>query len=450
MDSLSLDSDRVLHAPVETTRRTVLSALREMGFTVQQSQAGYIQAARGRAWLPGSGPADRPLKAAVAVMGHDGLSRVHVHLADAVRLGSTATISPNVYEPVFRATLEQLDRWFLALDASLETSAPAPVMFHPEAASWVRGQWSGLSRRVSAVRSAAPAQAEPDLWVVTPGAVAVLSANEAHMCLAVASLVTASQGVLPGPLASRLETLTISLRAAIASAALPAGRLDVSVADMQAFDFLYQQGLIRSGLPVREVRRCRDCRLEKVVNPDYRTRARKSQVVRDVVGLTGVVLGPSGAQLFVVAGRLLNMDLLKPAQTPCSRCEGIEWDVSLAVICPQCGGIIRDPVLRRCPSTGCGYDFLSRVAGRTAWRPADAAGVAAQAPAPTPVAAVVGAAQDLPPVPGPSPAQDLPPAQGPPPGWYQDPSARHQHRWFDQEWTEWAADNGVTVLDPLE
>jgi Protein of unknown function (DUF2510) len=36
-----------------------------------------------------------------------------------------------------------------------------------------------------------------------------------------------------------------------------------------------------------------------------------------------------------------------------------------------------------------------------------------------------------------------------PPGWYPDPSARHQLRWFDQDWTEWASDGGSVIEDRL-
>jgi hypothetical protein len=36
-----------------------------------------------------------------------------------------------------------------------------------------------------------------------------------------------------------------------------------------------------------------------------------------------------------------------------------------------------------------------------------------------------------------------------PAGWYDDPSGRHQLRWFDRDWTPWAADGGVVVEDPL-
>jgi hypothetical protein len=36
-------------------------------------------------------------------------------------------------------------------------------------------------------------------------------------------------------------------------------------------------------------------------------------------------------------------------------------------------------------------------------------------------------------------------------GWYPDPTGRHQHRYYDgTQWTDQAADAGVTVVDPLE
>jgi hypothetical protein len=35
-----------------------------------------------------------------------------------------------------------------------------------------------------------------------------------------------------------------------------------------------------------------------------------------------------------------------------------------------------------------------------------------------------------------------------PAGWYPDPSGRHQLRWFEKDWTSWAADGEVVVDDP--
>jgi hypothetical protein len=43
-----------------------------------------------------------------------------------------------------------------------------------------------------------------------------------------------------------------------------------------------------------------------------------------------------------------------------------------------------------------------------------------------------------------------PPASAPPPGWLQDPSSRHQFRYWDgQGWTDDVADNGESSKDPL-
>jgi hypothetical protein len=36
-----------------------------------------------------------------------------------------------------------------------------------------------------------------------------------------------------------------------------------------------------------------------------------------------------------------------------------------------------------------------------------------------------------------------------PTGWYPDPTRRHQLRWFDRDWTDWACDGGTVVADRL-
>lgn len=46
------------------------------------------------------------------------------------------------------------------------------------------------------------------------------------------------------------------------------------------------------------------------------------------------------------------------------------------------------------------------------------------------------------------PAEKHAPTATVPAGWYPDPSHRHQSRWFDGDWTAFAADNGRVVEDP--
>jgi hypothetical protein len=162
---------------------------------------------------------------------------------------------------------------------------------------------------------------------------------------------------------------------------------------------------------VREVFTCRDCGLERIVNPDFQQRASTIKALQNATGLMGVTVGTGGINAFVVVGKLLNLSALSPP-TPCRRCEGVDADVSLATICPKCKTIRRDAVLTTCGERGCGYDFRTRAAGVSLWRAAST-------------------------------------TTAPPAGWYADPSGRHRLRWFDGDWSRWATDTGPPIEDPL-
>jgi len=115
----------------------------------------------------------------------------------------------------------------------------------------------------------------------------------------------------------------------------------------------------------------------------------------------------------------------------CSRCEGTAADTTLATICPQCGSVCKESILRVCGH--CRYDFLARAAGGTAWAPESEVPVAA-VPAVEVAAGAAGTDAAV---------------EAASPGWYRDPSGRHQFRWFDGDWSSWAADEGEILDDPL-
>jgi hypothetical protein len=104
---------------------------------------------------------------------------------------------------------------------------------------------------------------------------------------------------------------------------------DVSARMMRLLD---RQVWIRDQMPVRQVYRCRDCRLEKVIDP------------------------APACSVFRPGGRLFSIKDLDPDYV-CARCHGTEADESLATICPACGAISKDPVLSACKSPGCLMDF---------------------------------------------------------------------------------------------
>ena len=424
MDTVSIDTERELRAPVETVRRTVQTALERMTFTVDRCESGLIEAHRGSTLKAGFGTDRRAVRASVSVMGHGGTARVHVHLGDAEPLSANPHALVPAYQPLLYATLSELDGWLLAVDPAMPVPAPPALEVSRGGPSYLRTRLAGAARHLPGTVGRSTAQAlhpELPLWIVAPDATATLTPDEAQMLLTVASIATAYGDGLPPAHARRVEDLTVKLRQTIENARPPGARLDVSEVDRQALDFLHRQMLIRQGLPVRELRQCQDCGFEKIVNPDYRKHVMHNQALQQLTGLVGVSIGSSGANVFALAGRLFNLNELRSKTIPCARCEGTAADVRLVTICPQCREIRKEPLLLVCPNKACRYDFRDRAGDTTWWRPMDA-----------------------PPIEEPVDGGDVPA------GWYDDPSGRHQLRYFDEDWTDWAADEGVTVEDPLD
>ncbi len=419
MDVVTMEYDRLVHAPIDTSRRTVLDALRELSFKIDQSEGAVIQAHRG-SFKGARFGGDSRIRVSVTVTGSENdEARVHVRLGDAEHVAPTEDEVQYVYGPVFARVEEDLDAWLRALDPRLELDGAPTTAYHPEHRPTLKEHFGGLVRHLPGSMGKHAADAvlgDVHLWVMAPDAAGVLEPDQAQTCLAVAALVCANPGPLPGPLRAQIGDLTIALRNAITDARPPAGRLDIAPRDKRAVDFLFQQARIRETLPVREVYRCRDCGAERVVNPTYQQRLATNKALQNATGLMGVTVGSAGVNVFVVVGKLLNLSALTPP-TPCRRCEGIDADVSLATICPKCHEIRREAVLTTCPQRGCAYDFRARAAGVSLWRTA-----------PQQEAAVAA-----------SPA-----------GWYPDPAGRHRLRWFDRDWTAWAADDGPVVDDPLD
>jgi hypothetical protein len=438
VDVVTVDYDRGVHAPTETSRRTVLEALRQMSFKIDQSQGAVIQAHRG-SFAGAKFGADGRIRASVTVTADAaGDSRVHVRLGDNEQLSLDSDEACRLYGPLFMRIEADLDHWLCALDPQLTPGTRAPLEIHPDHRVTFKEHLGGLARHLPGPmgRSAAKAMlGDLYLWVIAPDASGVLSPDDAQTCLAVAAIVSADQQALPPSLRRQIGDLTVALRDALTDSRPPAGRLDIPARDKRAVDFLFQQVRIRESLPVREVHTCRDCGAERVVNPDYQKRLATNKALQHATGLMGVTIGSGGVNPFIVVGKLLNLDALAPS-TPCRRCEGTDTDVSLATLCPKCHAIRREPVLTTCPDKACGYDFRTRAAGVSLWQ---------SQPLVTGIEPTIAVAAS-----GARWAPPSAPAVVTPPGWYPDPYGRHQQRWFEGSWTSWVADAGVTVADPVD
>jgi len=428
MDVLTVDFDRVIQARSDVARRTVLAALSEAGFRVDRVQGAVIEARKGSALIFCVG-------LSVTVTEDNGLSRIHVHLADRQMSPLRLKNAHAQYAAAFADIQQRLDSDLLGIDPSLVVAELPPVSIHPERQPTAGDQFRDLVNLIpgssgSAVRRVF--HTEPGLWVVCSENRAYLTADQAQMCLAVASIAIADPAALKPPLSHQVATLTPVLRQAIREAKPPAGRVDIPIETKSAADFLYKQAIIRERLAVREIHTCRDCGYEWIVNPDYRKRlADKAMMVAVGNALSSVL---ATTHPFLYAGRLMNAQMLKPA-TACKRCEGTETDISLAAICPNCRTIRADAVLTRCRHKDCGHDFLASAKGESLWAKNEAVmpniGVAAESS---------GETRDNP---------GLETSDNALPGWYPDPAGHYQIRWFDNDWTSWVANGANIESDPL-
>lgn len=439
MNTVTVDIDRKVHAPVETTRRTVLSALSRLGFSVEKAEGGRIHAVRGEQWLGGFRPQKRPVRVDATLVGDGAGTALHLHLSEGAQVLLDPVAARRSYQPIFRRIHDEIDTWLEALDPQVVTDELPEAGVRSGDTPALR-KAAGALRHVGAKSVADRLGREAWVWIFAPDEAASMSMNDAEMCLAVASMITADHESLPASLMQQLERVTLKLSCGIENATPPLVRVDVELPDKKVIELLYQQAQLRQGLPVREVQRCRDCTQEKIVNPDYRQRAKKNKWVNDLLGVVGISIGPR-PQVFAIAGRLLNLKKLAPPDFVCARCQGTEVDVALATMCPQCHAIRREPLLLLCPAKNCGFDFRSRVRGVTPWGPLPAA--AAEVPA--------GASAE-PPAQRTTPARTKSrPARKAAADWYPDPLHRHQMRYYDGAvWTAYAADNGAVVDDPLD
>ena len=385
MDLVTVDFERTLRASSAHTRQALLETLRQLGFQLDRTQGAVVEAHRGSGLRAGIG-GPRPLRLSATVTGHGDTTSLRVHLGDGETFATGTDALKGMYTPHFAEVQERLDQELRELDRSLPPTTPAPITVNTAAKPAVERGISGLMRRLpGAVRkpAAKAMKQEISLLVVAPDVAVTLTPEEADTCLAIAAMVSADPTALPSAMSRRVENVLVAMSNALAAGKPPAARLEITDADKPAVEFLWQQARLRERLPAREIHRCRDCTLERVVNPDYQKQAAKGRKRRGALGIAGAAAETAANPLMVVT--MMNVGDFKGEIDACTRCQGIDMDVSLATICRRCHEIRGETVLTGCPA--CGYLFLNRIAGESLWAravptpPAPALAPAAPAPA---------------------------------------------------------------------
>jgi hypothetical protein len=200
-----------------------------------------------------------------------------------------------------------------------------------------------------------------------PGKLAELDAEAVDGMLTAGLLVASRPGDMPPPLVSQVQAMVVSIEEHVATVAPGSLRVTIAVAEAQlpVLTFLRQQSRLREQLPLRTLRICTTCRLEKVINPDYERVLERSRRTKLIAGSIGMVFGTRQLSPYVLVGRLLQLKKTDP-DFACPRCQGMDADETLITFCPQCGDRRAEAALRTC--TTCTFDFRSLLSPEVLWR----------------------------------------------------------------------------------
>jgi hypothetical protein len=395
-----LDFERHLSASSFDVRRVVGEAIREIGFEITVDQLTRIEAKRGS--MLGYSilmKKQMPVRA-VFELSTEGAGCVVVgHLTDNVRnLGKTWGINRQ-YRDIFDEVQRRVDLGLAKLDGAASQAFGAPSFWSRSADIGVLEQSNALTARaVSGAVGAAgkvidgSTDTTPKAWkgvdsvtLTSSSGVAVLTLAETQADLGIAVMVVSHPGSMPANLARDVEKFAASVEQKLTTAGGRAAHVEVADAERPVFEFLHQQALIRSELPLRELHICRSCRLEKITNPEYERIAARNEKIGDIVAGVGATIGKGGISPTFVLGQVFKLKRLDP-DFVCSRCQGMEADERIVTFCPSCAELQKDVVLRLCPK--CGFDFRAKVEAVTIWSVATAPEPepVPEPPAPAPVA----------------------------------------------------------------
>jgi predicted RNA-binding Zn-ribbon protein involved in translation (DUF1610 family) len=419
---LAAGAVRHLGVPPVAVRPALLRTIRELTFELRTEQLSLLEAVRGtKLGAVTLVPAKLPIELRVLIEQAGAGTTVSVVIVDRWpgRVGRNWGAT-NAYVETFGAVLAAVD------DALTRLDPPAAATFAP----WWRDTGpgdvgvlrnvSGLTGRASAVlgrhtgrfldggsadqRNAVVSNAGAQTFTfAAPDSAAEVPTDVADAMLTAGTLIASRPGALPAPLAAQVQALVYRVEELLSRPDLGPGRfrLSVSAAEVPVVTFLHQQATMRARLPVRTLRICTTCRLEKVTNPDLERLQERSRRSRDLATGLSVMVSP-----YVAAGRLVQLNAKGPKFT-CPRCQGLDADETVITYCQQCGERQTESALRACAK--CGFDFRGLANSDPLWRPVGSI-------PPTPVAPGPPTVADAPAVPAAPAAPPLaPPGASAPP-----------------------------------
>lgn len=361
MERARLAAERRLSVSPGRARDELLTALHSMGGRTVRLTPGTVEVMRGGRVRSVLGATDRALRSTATVIGAGDTARVLMvsEPAQAVDLNaSPAALAAEIDDMVAlqRACDDVLQRFGARSFGPALLLMPPPsragylaLLRQPHVASRVRGQ----------VRLLPAGPAPLPHGVVTVGTAAgsvPLSGHRLRDLLGTAAYIAGHGGALPaGEQAALVEAVAGCWPLSIGVH----GGVRLTHDQAEAVNLADRQFRIRATLPARRILRCRDCRFDKIVNPDYGQIAKRNHRLRNAIGIGAAAVMPF-ATVATVGARVatgFTFDL----EYVCPRCQGLEADEIKASICPHCGHLRKEVLLRRCPNDKCRYDLAAAI-----------------------------------------------------------------------------------------
>lgn len=134
----------------------------------------------------------------------------------------------------------------------------------------------------------------------------------------------------------------------------PSVEMSVAAADRGIVEEIGRAAFRRERLPLRLVKRCDDCHVEHVVNPDYeQMKDRNDERAHGTAGVgVGAVASMSAGLAPVAFFSQLFKDKPERPSFVCPRCQGLSGTSRAAALCHSCGKVRLDPLLGPCPHCG--------------------------------------------------------------------------------------------------
>ncbi len=486
MPTVVVDIERRLAVGPAEARAALVRFLRAEEFTITAEQVSMVSAKRGSQIVGSVQPRKLPVSLHATLTPTETGCTVNVTMSDAWRspvgkvwgMNGPYTTLMTSLQASLDAALAPLAEAGASFDAPVVTSATRDILLL-SATNAVAVKGGGvLAEKVDDLLTPGDHRSTPkalkEVVLRSSKGAASFDRMGVEGLFTVGLLVSSKPGSMPPNLGREVEALSAKIEARVASQ--PQGRVvcELSDEEIPVAEFLGKQAAIRSELPLRTLHVCTTCKFEKIVNPDFEKLQEKNRRKQILTGAVGATITPRGVSPFFLVGTLMRF---KNFNIPfvCPRCQGLEADSSVVTYCPNCGERRDEAVLRSCRR--CNHNFGAAHQARHAefWGPDEpdpvAPPIVAMAPpavspppmgpvaafAPPPVGTPVnGAAVASPPVSASAngalaaPPVVAAPAPAPPARWHDDPTGRHQHRYWDGvRWTEHVSDRGVQGVDPV-